>query len=85
MATLVRILEKKGFLERKAYGNTHKYLPLVSKPAYSEKALGNVVEKYFEGSFSRLVSFFSAKKQVSVSELDALIATLEEIKQQEKQ
>lgn len=85
VATLVRILEKKGFLKREAYGNTHKYLPVISKEKYSEHELGSVLENYFEGSMQRLVSFFSKKKNVSVQELDGLIATIEEIKNKEKE
>ena len=31
VSTIIRILEKKGFVSHKAYGNTHLYFPLVSK------------------------------------------------------
>ena len=31
VSTIVRILEKKGFVAHKAYGKTHEYYPVVSK------------------------------------------------------
>ena len=31
VSTIVRILEKKGFVGHNAYGKTHEYYPLVSK------------------------------------------------------
>ncbi len=32
VSTIVRILETKGFIDHKAYGKTHEYFPLVSRP-----------------------------------------------------
>ena len=35
VSTIVRILEKKGFVAHKAYGKTHEYYPVVSKDDYA--------------------------------------------------
>src|SRR5690625_6243867 len=35
ISSIVRILEKKGFVDHKAYGRTHEYFSLVSKEKYS--------------------------------------------------
>jgi len=58
VSTIIRILEKKGFVGYKAYGKTHEYFPLVEKDDYSKYFLKNFVSNYFEGSIQSMVSFF---------------------------
>lgn len=82
VATVVRILEQKGFVAHKAYGTTYLYFPTVSQEAYSSHAVGNVMEKYFGGSLKRLVSFFAERNDVSMKELDDVIKIIEEKKEQ---
>ncbi|MEG1886224.1 MAG: BlaI/MecI/CopY family transcriptional regulator, partial [Alistipes sp.] len=36
VSTIVRILEKKGFVSHKAYGKTYEYYPLLSKEEYAK-------------------------------------------------
>ena len=78
VSTIVRILEKKGFVAHKAYGKTYEYYPQVSKEAYAEKFMSGVLENFFDGSLSRLVSFFSENKSISVEETDAILRMLKE-------
>ena len=47
VSTVVRILEKKGFVGHKAYGKVHVYHPLVSKKEYSKNQLFGLMESYF--------------------------------------
>ena len=39
VSTVLRVLEKKGFVGHKAYGNVHLYHPLVSKSDYSKSSV----------------------------------------------
>lgn len=73
VSTIVRILEKKGFVGHNAFGNTHEYYPLVSKRDYTRVFLKNFVHNYFSGSFQEMVSFFAREDNMSVSELDELM------------
>lgn len=73
VSTIVRILEKKGFVGYEAYGKSHQYHPLVSQQAYSREFLDNFVGNYFGGSFSKLVSFFAKEKNLSVKDMDELM------------
>jgi predicted transcriptional regulator len=34
VSTIVRILERKGFVSHKSYGKSHEYFPIVSKDEY---------------------------------------------------
>lgn len=70
VSTIVRILEKKGFVSHTAYGKTHEYHPVLSKEEYTRKFLKRFVENYFSDSFKEMVSFFAKEKDMSISELE---------------
>ena len=77
ISSIVRILEKKGFVSHKAYGRTYEYFPIVKREDYSKKSLKEVVTKYFNGSPTSLVSFLIKEEQVDIKELKELLENLE--------
>lgn len=83
VSSVVRILEKKGFVGHKAYGKTHEYFPLISKEDYGRRSLGDVVRNYFDGSVSRLVSHLAETEKLSPDELQHLIRLLDQVKGEE--
>ena len=83
ISSIVRILEKKGFVQHKAYGRTYEYFPIISKEAYSKKTLKKFVSDYFEGSMNRLVSFLVKEKDLDLNELTELIDQLDNENKQE--
>jgi BlaI family transcriptional regulator, penicillinase repressor len=80
VSTIVRILEKKGFIGYKAYGKTHEYFPLIPKEKYTRFYLNNMVAGYFDGSVQNLVSFFAKENRLNVQDIDQLMKQLEELK-----
>src|SRR5882762_11032740 len=66
VSTIIRILEKKGFVGYKAYGKTHEYFPLILREKYSQFYLNNFLTGYFGGSFQNLVSFFANDSKLGV-------------------
>lgn len=80
VSTIVRILEKKGFVSHKAYGKTYEYYPVVSKDDYARRYMDTVLNNFFGGSVSRLVSFFSENKAISLEETDAILDMLKKRK-----
>jgi predicted transcriptional regulator len=80
VSTIVRILEKKGFVGFKAYGKTHEYFPLIPKEKYTRFYLNNMVKGYFNGSVQNLVSFFAKENKLDVQDIDLLMKQLEELK-----
>lgn len=80
VSTIVRILEKKGFIGYKAYGKTHEYFPLIPKEKYTRFYLNNMVKGYFDGSVQNLVSFFAKENKMDVQDIDLLMKQLEELK-----
>jgi len=77
ISSVVRILEKKGFVAYNAYGKTHQYYPLIKKESYSNFALNSLVNSYFSGSFKNLVSNFTKKQTLSKKEIAELKQLLE--------
>jgi len=83
VSTIVRILEKKGFVDHEAFGKTHLYRPLVAKEDYTQAFLKHFVKDYFGDSFQELVSSFARDRNLSVSELEEILTVLRsEIKKQ---
>jgi predicted transcriptional regulator len=85
VSTIVRILEKKGHVAHKTFGNVHVYYPLIEKEDYSKSQLFGVMKKYFNNSFPAMASFFAREQDLSISELDELMEeTRKELKKEHR-
>ena len=80
VSSVVRILEKKGFLDHKAYGKTHEYFAIISKEDYAQQGVKSLVEKYFSGSPKKLVSFLVQSEDLNLKELNDLLKTIDNTK-----
>lgn len=76
--TIIKILEKKGFVKHETFCRAHRYSPAVSREEYSHRYLGSVVERYFNNSYLDLVSAFAKKENFSVEELEEMRKTIDE-------
>jgi BlaI family penicillinase repressor len=72
VSSIVRILEKKGFVAHKAYGKTYEYFPTISKKEYSRFSLSKLISNYFEGSVNELVSFLVKENDITLTELERI-------------
>ncbi len=77
ISSVVRILEKKGFVDHKAYGKTYEYFPVITKEAYAQHGVTSLMEKYFGGSPRKLVSFLVQSEDINLKELNDLMKTLD--------
>jgi len=85
VSTVLRVLEKKGYVGHKAYGNVHLYHPLISKNEYSKNQLFGLMDSYFNNSFPAMASFFVREKDLSLKELEELLVdTKKELKKNKK-
>ena len=78
VSTIIRILEKKGFVSHKAYGNTHQYFPVVTKKAYTKQTFKTMLSGYFSNSFEQMVSFFATEEKLSLSEMEEIKRIMDE-------
>jgi predicted transcriptional regulator len=77
LSTIVRVLEEKGYIGYKVYGNTYQYYALISQEEYRKGKLKKIVDTYFGNSYMRVVSALIEEDELSIEELQDLI---EEIK-----
>ena len=80
LSTMVRILEKEGFLDHKQFGNTYQYYPLITEAEYGRKSIAGVIKNYFNNSYLSAVSSFVKEEKISVEELRELIDQIENSK-----
>src|SRR5215216_3620495 len=80
ISSVVRILEKKGFVDHKAYGKTHEYFPVITKEEYAQHGVKSLMEKYFGGSPKKLVSFLVQSEDINLKELNDILKTIDNTK-----
>lgn len=85
VATVIKVLEKKGYVDHKTYGKTHVYFPKVTKSEYAQHLLKYTFKGLFNGSINQMVSAFVKNRNIDLQELEELKIMLEnEIKKQKK-
>lgn len=84
VSSVVRILEKKGFVTHKAYGRTYVYSPTITLDDYKKFELGKMASGYFGGSMKRLVSFLVKEKDLDLTDLAEMIKDLENSEKDKK-
>jgi len=77
VASIVKNLERKGYIKGKRYGNTSEYSPIMEESEFKSKFMSGIVQSYFENSYKDMVSFFAEKKKISADELKEIIKLIE--------
>ena len=77
VASIVRILEKKGFVSHKPYGKTHEYFPVISKAEYRKRKFKGLITNYFDNSVESVVSFLANEEKLSSKEFEELTRLIE--------
>jgi len=78
VSTIIRILEKKGFVGYNSFGKTHEYFPLIAKDEYRSFFLRNFMGNYFGGSIKNLVSFFARENDMDINDMEEIMKYVEE-------
>jgi BlaI family penicillinase repressor len=73
VATIVKILEEKGFLAHNTIGNIFQYYPAISKEDYQRHSMKDIVNQYFDNSYPRMLAFFAKEQKLSENELNEII------------
>lgn len=77
LSTIVRNLQDKGYVGHEAFGNTHRYFPVVSREQYRKKFISTSIADYYDHSYKSMVSHFAKEEKISVEELKEIIALIE--------
>ena len=77
VATVIKVLEKKGYVAHRTYGKTNVYYAVVSKRDYAQHVMKDTFRGLFNGSLHQMVSAFVRSKEVSLNDLEELKEMLE--------
>jgi BlaI family transcriptional regulator, penicillinase repressor len=72
VATLIKRMKDKGFLDYKLFGNSREYFPLISKKEYFSKHLNGLIKNFFNDSTSQFASFFTNETDLTTEQLEEL-------------
>ncbi|GAA4275513.1 BlaI/MecI/CopY family transcriptional regulator [Aquimarina mytili] len=85
VATLLKRMKDKGFVDYTLYGKSREYYPLVKKTDYFSKHVNGLIKNFFNDSASQFASFFTSETNMSTSELEELKKIVDQqIKKQKK-
>ena len=73
VATMVKILEEKGFLGHEAFGNVYQYYPKIKREDYQKHAMKDIVKHYFDNSYPRMLAYFAKEQNLSEKEFNEIL------------
>ncbi len=81
LASVVKNLERKGYITSQRFGNTYRYAPAVSETEYKRAFLSGVVRNYFANSYRDVVAFFAQEEKLTSEELQEILMMIEQGKE----
>lgn len=78
VASIVKNLERKGYVKPTRMGNTYQYTPLIKESEYKRTFMSGFVRNYFANSYKEMVSFFARDRKISAEELKEVLEMIEE-------
>jgi predicted transcriptional regulator len=78
--TIIRILEKKGYVRHAKDGRAHVYIPQVNREAATRSEVQRLVNRFFGNSHELLVLNILEDKSIDAEEMDRLRQLLERSK-----
>lgn len=76
ISSIVRLLEKKGYVAYKAYGKTYEYFPAISKEEYTKTTFSKLFSGYFDSSPASLLSFMVKEEKLSEKDIEEIKALI---------
>jgi len=73
VATVLSVLEKKGFVARKKIGNVNLFFPEISKKEYTGFQFKSLLNNYFNGSFPKMATFFARENNLDIDDLEEIL------------
>lgn len=72
VATLLKRMQDKNFVDYKQYGRSRQYFALVKKKDYFSRQVNGLIKNFFNDSASQFASFFTREANLSKEELEDL-------------
>tara|TARA_R110002096_G_scaffold237751_7_gene428660 strand:- start:14771 stop:15142 length:372 start_codon:yes stop_codon:yes gene_type:complete len=84
VATLLKRMQDKGFVDYKQFGRSREYFPLVKKTDYFSKHVNGLIKKFFNNSSAQFASFFTSETDLTEKELQELKSLIDQEIQKKK-
>ncbi|WP_299215843.1 BlaI/MecI/CopY family transcriptional regulator [uncultured Dokdonia sp.] len=85
IATLLKRMQDKNFVDYIQYGRSREYFPLVKKTDYFSKHVNGLIKNFFNDSASQFASFFTQETDLSEKELQELRGIIDSQLKKKKQ
>lgn len=72
IATLLKRMQDKNFVDYEQEGRSRKYFPLVKKKDYFSKHVNGLIKNFFNNDATQFASFFAEETDLSKKQLEAL-------------
>jgi len=72
ISSVVRILEKKGFLNFRSFGKSYMYFPAIEKKTYRKHAFKSLLKGYFEGSYKNVISYLVDDESLNEKDIEEI-------------
>jgi BlaI family penicillinase repressor len=69
ISSVVRLLEKKGYVDYTAYGKTYEYFPAITKAEYRKASFKKMFTGYFDNSVESLLSFMVKEQKLGEDDI----------------
>jgi len=77
ISSVVRILEKKGYLKYKQYGNTYEYSPKITKKRYRKHVFKDMMANYFDNSYKKMVSYMVEENKLNDKDIEEMMKMID--------
>ena len=77
VASIIKNLEKKGYVTSHLLGNTYIYSAIISAEDYKQHFMQGFIQDYFNNSYKEMVNFFVQQKKLKSKDLQDIIELIE--------
>ena len=72
VATVLRVMENKGFVAHEEIGVFYQFYPLIGKDTYAKSQAKSLIKTYFESSLPKLTAAFAKEENLSLADIEQI-------------
>ena len=76
-ASIVKNLQRKGYLKMRRIGTTYLCRPQIIAEEYKRHFMSGFIHNYFQNSYKEMVSFFAQEEKLSAEDLEDILKIIE--------
>ena len=72
IATVLRVMENKGFVNHEEAGVFYQFYPLITKETYAKSQAKSLIKAYFDSSLAKLITAFAKEENLSLADIEQI-------------